>query len=432
MSNARTTPTIRHAEKRNAKLRLALIGPSGSGKTFTALRVASALGKRVLVIDSEAGSSEKYADKFSFDVIALERFDPRNYIEAVRAGETGGYDVIIVDSLSHAWAGPGGLLEMVDDIAVRGSSGGNPDTHSAWREATPIQNSLISALIRSSAHVIATMRTKVKYSREKNSKGKTEVKKIGLAPVQREGVDHEFDVVGALDQDNRLHITKTRCSDLAKAVIKEPGEALGEQLRAWLQGAPALNDGEPAKAPAPAPALTAVPPPPPAPPPAAPPAPKAPLPPEVEAFRPLYAEFLALVGMDEAKRVWNRELGNLVKKPTAELIELLPKARAIVAAARPAAEPLPWEDDAPPAPPANVTPIRDVPPPPPEPRDDGAAGEHPTPATFFACMKECGWTKDQLLDEFGWCVPQEQMPSRVVFAMSAMRKAPKRAAGGVK
>src|SRR5690606_34635021 len=107
---------FKKATKSQAKLRMAITGPSGSGKTYTALSVGTPLG-RIAVIDTERGSASKYADLFDFDVLELTEYNPRNYIEAIRAACAGGYDVLIIDSLSHAWSGQGGVLELVDRAA---------------------------------------------------------------------------------------------------------------------------------------------------------------------------------------------------------------------------------------------------------------------------------------------------------------------------
>ena len=101
------------ATKEQAKARIALIGPSGCGKTYTALKMAEVLGKRIALIDTENASASKYADQFAFDTLALTTFAPQTYVEAIQVAENGGYDVLIIDSLSHAWAGKEGTLQPV-------------------------------------------------------------------------------------------------------------------------------------------------------------------------------------------------------------------------------------------------------------------------------------------------------------------------------
>lgn len=228
---------FKKATKRAAKLRLALIGPAGSGKTYTGLLVASRLGARVAVIDTEKGSASKYADLFDFDVLELESFAPQQYVEALRAAESAGYDVVVVDSLSHAWVGKGGALEMHDNAVAR-QKGGNSFT--AWRDVTPHHNSLVEALVQSTCHVIATMRAKTEYVSEKDERtGRTSVRKVGLAPVQRDGMEFEFDVVCDMDQENRLAVGKTRAPRLSGKVYHRPGDDFAGELLSWL------SSGEP-------------------------------------------------------------------------------------------------------------------------------------------------------------------------------------------
>jgi KaiC/GvpD/RAD55 family RecA-like ATPase len=222
------------ATKKQSRLRLALIGPSGSGKTYSALSMAAHLvpGGRVAVIDTERGSASKYADRFEFDVLELESFAPAKYVEGIQAAGTAGYDVVVVDSLSHAWTGTDGALAMVDKISKRSTSG---SSFNAWRDVTPEHNKMVEAILRSPAHVIVTMRVKTEYVLERDDRtGKTVPKKVGLAPVQRDGLEYEFDVVGDINAGHGLTITKTRCPALADQYIELPGEQIANTLRAWL------------------------------------------------------------------------------------------------------------------------------------------------------------------------------------------------------
>jgi len=219
------------ATKAQAKLRLGLIGPAGSGKTMTALRIAHGLGGRVAVIDTERGSASLYAGErgLGFDVLELETYEARNFIEAIGQAEAAGYDVLIIDSLSHAWAGKGGILEFVDKAAKRSGGG----SFAGWRDATPLHNQLVDAILGAKLHVICTLRSKVEHVIEQVN-GKTQVRKVGLQPVQRDGLEYEFTVVGDVNQEHELIVTKTRAAFLADAVIREAGEDLGKQLKTWL------------------------------------------------------------------------------------------------------------------------------------------------------------------------------------------------------
>jgi hypothetical protein len=228
-----TMSAFKKATKQQSKLRMALMGPSGSGKTYTGLAIAKGLGERVAVIDTERGSASKYSDIFNFDVLELDTFSPQKYIEAIYAAQEGGYHVLLIDSLSHAWMGKDGALEQVDKVSARTQSKNN---FTAWREVTPLHNALVDAILQSRLHVIVTMRTKTEYVMEKDERsGKTAPRKIGLAPVQRDGLEYEFDVVADLDLDNQFIVSKTRCSALRGEVFKEANGNVSSILRAWLE-----------------------------------------------------------------------------------------------------------------------------------------------------------------------------------------------------
>lgn len=242
------TNPFKKATKEKQKAKVALIGPSGSGKTYTALRMAKALGDRIAVIDTEHGSASLYADQFDFDTLELERFDPRIYIKAMRAAEAAGYDVLIVDSLSHAWMGKDGALELVDKM--KSKYGGNQ--FAAWGDVTPIHRDLIETILATKLHLIATMRSKTEYVVEEDSRGKQRPRKVGMAPIQRDGMEYEFSVVGTLDVDHTLVIDKTRCPDLDGQIFNKPGEDVAKILLDWLnagaevQPAPeTVSDSEP-------------------------------------------------------------------------------------------------------------------------------------------------------------------------------------------
>jgi pyruvate/2-oxoglutarate dehydrogenase complex dihydrolipoamide acyltransferase (E2) component len=231
------TVQFKKATRSQAKMRLALVGPAGSGKSYTALTFARVFGRRIAVIDSENESASLYADDVAeFDVTNLESFSPRKYVEAIHAAEAAGYDVIVVDGISQAWAGKDGALEMVDKAAKRSQSG---NTFMAWRDVTPEHNTLVDAMVRCKAHLIVTMRAKTEYVMQEGPGGKKTPKKIGMAPIQRDGLDFEFTVVGEMDVDHNLMVSKTRCKDIDGAVISKPGPELAETLLRWLNsGAP--------------------------------------------------------------------------------------------------------------------------------------------------------------------------------------------------
>lgn len=230
------------AVKYGSKLRLALAGPSGAGKTYTALTLACALAgdKPVAVIDTERGSASKYArtkdgQGFDFDVMELTNYNPKYYIEAIHEAEQGGYAVLVIDSLTHAWNSVGGVLEIVDNAAKRSQS---KNTFNAWGEGTKVQNQLVDTITRSPLHIIVTMRSKTEYVLEQIG-GKSVPRKVGMAPVQRADIEYEFDVYAEMTIENTMLVQKSRCSELSGQVIEKPGSDVAAMLDAWLAGEPA-------------------------------------------------------------------------------------------------------------------------------------------------------------------------------------------------
>ena len=156
------------AVKSRSRLRIALTAPSGGGKSYTMLQMATRLlermkdagedvgNGRIAAIDTEAGSLSLYADVFDFDVIELEApFTPARYRELFGMAQEAGYPVLCADSLSHAWTGKGGALEMVDNAAKRTNN-----KFSAWGDVTPEHHALVEEILRFPGHVLTTMRSK--------------------------------------------------------------------------------------------------------------------------------------------------------------------------------------------------------------------------------------------------------------------------------
>jgi hypothetical protein len=160
-------------------------------------------------------------------------YSPSSYTAMIKAAERQNYDICIVDSLSHAWSGSGGALEIVDRKTAAGRSG-NAFTD-GWREVTPMHNAMLDAILGSTMHVICTMRSKMEYVMEQNDKGKMVPRKIGMGPVQRAGMEYEFDIVGDIDQaSHACTVSKTRCKAITDAIITKPGLDLARPIWVWL------------------------------------------------------------------------------------------------------------------------------------------------------------------------------------------------------
>lgn len=224
---------FKKATKHQSRLRLALSGPSGCGKTYSALNIAQSLGRRIAVIDTEHGSASKYADRFEFDVCELKDCHPGNYINLLREAAQAEYEVIIIDSLSHAW-----FWELDQTSQAQNS-------FAAWGDVRKLERALVQEMLGSPAHIIGTMRTKTEWVLEENQKGKTTPRKVGMAPIQASGIEYEFDLAGEMDLNHILSISKSRCPVLANTTHANPGESLADTLMLWLSdGSPMEESGE--------------------------------------------------------------------------------------------------------------------------------------------------------------------------------------------
>lgn len=233
------------AERKQVKLRLAFTGPSGSGKTYSALLVASGIGKKIAVVDTENKSASLYADKFKFDTLEIEPpYTTDKYLKAIEAAEQAGYDVLVIDSISHQWAGEGGMLDKKSALDARG---GNSFTN--WASMTKEHEVFKSRLLNTKVHLIVTMRSKTEYTLETNEKGRSVPRKVGMAPIQRENSEYEFDVVFDMAQDHNASVSKTRIEQFDGKIFK-PTKKIGQELHTWLMEgkAPAPMEPESLKA----------------------------------------------------------------------------------------------------------------------------------------------------------------------------------------
>lgn len=231
MNNPTANNQFKKAIRKQSKLRLGLCGVSGSGKTYTALRLAHSLGvKKIAVIDTERNSASLYANlevdgvKWEFDSLELIEHSPDSFINAINFAK--GYEVLIIDSFSHAWDG-------IKDVAEEGAVRFKGNTWAGWGIARPKERELFNAILQFDGHVIATMRAKTEWQ----IIDKKPVK-IGLAPEQKSGIEYEFTIFIDMDTEHNAVITKSRCSELADLVINRPGQELASKILNWL------NEGE--------------------------------------------------------------------------------------------------------------------------------------------------------------------------------------------
>jgi energy-coupling factor transporter ATP-binding protein EcfA2 len=236
------TPAVRE----KLKARVAIDGPTGSGKTYTALQWARILVGEdgvIGVIDTERRSAAYYApspgetaERINFFEPPYEfghydwepPYDPANLTRLLPAMEKqlleqvdgdGSKACIVLDSWTHFWTGEGGTLDQID--RKKSQHGGN--SFAAWSFGTPLQRSMVDAILAVQVHVIATMRSKMAYVLEdqvdSNGRKTTTPTKKGMEPEQRAGIEYEFTVIADMDLDHRMVISKSRCNILADRVL---------------------------------------------------------------------------------------------------------------------------------------------------------------------------------------------------------------------
>jgi len=153
--------TFRPAVRTKTSVLTAIAGTTGTGKTFSALKLATGLAGptgKIAFIDTEAGRALHYADQFRFDHLDLKApFRPAAYRDAIVAAEEAGYDVIVIDSMSHEYEGEGGILEWADALLDGGEkSPGN------WKEPKSQHKRMMNRLVQCRAHLIFCLRAEEK------------------------------------------------------------------------------------------------------------------------------------------------------------------------------------------------------------------------------------------------------------------------------
>jgi len=243
---------LKKAQRSRAFLKLGIAAPSGGGKTLGALLIAYGLMKqkypgetdafrwgKIGIIDTENGSGELYVGSEvtgvkigEYNAVTLSKpFDVDKYIQGIDLCLDSGLEVAIIDSSTHLWSGEGGLLEQQNIAAKRSNN-----SYTAWRDITPKHNQFVDKMLQSPIHIIATMRAKQEYVQEKDSQtGKTTVRKLGLEPEQRKGMEYEFTIFFDIDSEHNAYGSKDRTSMFDAKMFKITPK-IGEQMMAWLNG----------------------------------------------------------------------------------------------------------------------------------------------------------------------------------------------------
>jgi len=173
---------FRPAVRENVGLIIALAGGTGSGKTYSAMRLAAGISgdKPFAVIDTEAGRAKHYADLFRFDHGDLAPpFSPERYSEAIQAADKAHYPVVVVDSMSHVWAGDGGVLDWqekeLDRMAGDDYAKRERVKMAAWIKPKMAHKAMAAKLLQMRAHLILCFRAEPKIEIGRDEKGRTQI-----------------------------------------------------------------------------------------------------------------------------------------------------------------------------------------------------------------------------------------------------------------
>lgn len=227
---------VKKAVREKIYVKVALMSPSGGGKTYSALKLATGMadkiaqqtGKRpkILLGNTEAKRGYYYANEFDYDIVDIDApHNPEKYVEFIDFAVKEGYGILVIDSSSHEWEGKGGCLELQQQ------AGG---TYQAWAKVTPRHNKFIEAIADSPIHLIATMRGKDQYEVEKDEKGKTSVKKLGVGAKQRDGFEYEFTCTFLIDQKTHMaEVQKDNTHIFENETATLLDEAYGEKIMEW-------------------------------------------------------------------------------------------------------------------------------------------------------------------------------------------------------
>lgn len=196
---------IRKAERQMSYMKALCIAPSGGGKSYSFLRLATGFSEqlkkldgkehRIGYINTEANRGEMYADKFDYDILDLQPpYTPEAYMDAMDDFIDEGYDILIMDSITHEWSGQGGCLEL--HAQQKGK-----DSYMNWKNVSPRHERFMEKIINSKIHIFATVRGKDAYERVEQG-GRIKYEKVAYGYDQRKNLEYLFFVSFMIDLES--------------------------------------------------------------------------------------------------------------------------------------------------------------------------------------------------------------------------------------
>ena len=171
--------------------------------------------------------------KLSHDIATLDPpFHPERYQALLDDAVAAGYDVVILDSLSPEWDGPGGCLALAEAVRQRQKTA---NRFTAWAEVTPRHDALFGAINRAPCSVIATFRGKPAYDLVTDERGKSKPVRRALPGIigREEGAGFEWDLLAALDERHQATPVKSRFPALPAGQAQLVDAAWLAQIAQW-------------------------------------------------------------------------------------------------------------------------------------------------------------------------------------------------------
>jgi ABC-type dipeptide/oligopeptide/nickel transport system ATPase subunit len=246
------------AVRSSVPLLVGLMGPSGGGKTYSALRLATGIqevvGGDIFVIDTEARRALHYADYFKFRHVEFAPpYRSADYLAAIEHCVAKGAKVVVVDSMTHEHAGPGGYLDFAEEELTR-MAGDDFRKREACKLASFIKPSqerrrMIDGILRLPANFVFCFRAKERVKPMKDERGKTRIENVGFMPVAGPELVFEMTCCGLLlphaggvptwqseDVGERMMIKTARQFDSLFADSRPLDEDHGRGLALWAKG----------------------------------------------------------------------------------------------------------------------------------------------------------------------------------------------------
>ena len=249
------------ATRAQSKASILIEGLSGKGKSGLALTLGYYLANKdwtkVFDIDTENNSIQLFTDLPAAAGMKFENFQianftpdmkykPSHYQQFKEVALNAGANVVINDSISHAWTYEGGILDLVAELK-KTNDRYKRDSYAAWGDDQIIteKQKLFQLFRDSRCHIISTVRVKEKMEYDRDDNGKAILKSLGEQEIMQADIKYEPDLVlsmvspGKATTSTAVHpkamVKKSRYAILEEGQEYEFTPSLCEQIRDYLE-----------------------------------------------------------------------------------------------------------------------------------------------------------------------------------------------------